>query len=39
MKLDITLAAETLLNGALDEDRLDDGWVSMIIIIILQFFD
>lgn len=33
MKLDITFAAETLLNGALDEDTLDDGWVSMIILI------
>lgn len=29
IQTDITLAAETLLNGALDEDTLDDGWVRM----------
>lgn len=39
MKLDITLAAETLLNGALDEDTLDDGWVSITILITLHFLN
>lgn len=39
MKLDITLAAKTLLNGALDEDTLDDGWVGTMFFIALQFFN
>lgn len=33
------LAAETLLNGALDEDTLDDGWANMMLPIPSQSFD
>lgn len=28
-KPDVTIAAQSLLNGALNEDTLDDGWVSI----------
>ncbi|OCT49043.1 hypothetical protein CLCR_04721 [Cladophialophora carrionii] len=34
--LNLALAAETLLNGALDEDTLDDGWILDISIYCAQ---
>ena len=31
---DVTIAAQPLLNGALNEDTLDDGWVRTIVAVI-----
>ena len=38
-KPDVTVAAQTLLNGALDEDTLDDGWVRIMIFVNWQTSD
>jgi hypothetical protein len=38
-KLDVTIAAQTLLNGALDEDTLDDGWVSVMNLEMMPSFN
>jgi hypothetical protein len=35
----VAIAAQPLLNGALNEDTLDDGWVRIMIHMILQVSD
>jgi hypothetical protein len=33
-ELDVIIAAQPLLNGALNEDTLDNGWVRIVIVLI-----